>query len=232
MPITDVAPGQTRMYMSQGEVAERIGLSRNGVGRLLNQGHFATPDVWIARYLKGWDEQRVVEFAQAAEILDADGQRRIDPKTGKPVNPTDGARTRSEALHKLVSEHYSTPPTMYLGTALIAACYQQAPAAVYITRGRSRFIPADIVISTRFGWDEQRIIEFGHQAGKFKTDDRVAEWALERTTQYHLPAADWATEEVLKQGGNAPAQLAAALKSAGHAVPRKVTQAAKKTPTD
>jgi len=227
MPLTDVAPGYTRMYLSQSEVAEKLGLSRTHVGRLVRTNLFPTPDVWIATYLNGWSEERAIEFGQDAGILDAHGARLLDPETGRPVALTDGARTRTDRLRNLIADKYSEPPVPYLGTALIAALYQQAPAAIYTTRNRVRFIPADVVICTRFGWDEERIIEFGHQASKFKTPNRPDEWAIERTVQHKLPAADWATQRIIAQGPDAAAQVVAALKKAGHPVPRRLTNAAK-----
>src|SRR5690606_29139208 len=141
MPLTDVAPGYTRMYLSQREVAEKLGLSRTHVGRLVRTNLFPTPDVWIATYLNGWSEERAIEFGQDAGILDAHGARLLDPETGRPVALTDGARTRTDRLRNLIADKYSEPPVPYLGTALIAALYQQAPAAIYTTRNRVRFIP-------------------------------------------------------------------------------------------
>ncbi|MGA5183044.1 helix-turn-helix transcriptional regulator [Streptomyces pseudogriseolus] len=229
MPLTDVAPGHTRMYLSQSEVAERLGLSRTHVGRLVRTGLFPTPDVWIASYLNGWSEDRTVQFGKDAGILDDNGVRRIDPETGRPVALTDGARTRTDRLRGIITEKYNEPPATYLGTALIAALYQQAPAAIYTTRNRVRFIPADVVICTRFGWDEERILEFGHQAGKFKTDNRPDEWAVERTVQHKLPAADWATDRIVTRIPEAAAEVVAALKDAGHPVPRRLINAAKAT---
>jgi hypothetical protein len=224
--VIDVAAGFTRMFMSQGEVADRIDVSRNHIGRLLRSGLFPTPDVWIARYLNGWDEQRIIEFTQAAGIIDEHGNRIINPETGKPVNPTDGAPGRVNKLRDLVSEHYNQTPRLYLGTTLIAALYQQDPAAVYTTRGRAKFIPADVVVSTRFGWAEERAIEFGYQAAKYKTTNRVDEWVLERTTHYQLPAATWAVDRAIELGPDMVRLLVGALKTAEHPVPRKLTKAA------
>ncbi|MEU9755711.1 hypothetical protein AB0D90_21670 [Streptomyces althioticus] len=226
MPLIDVAPGHTRLFLSKSGVAERLGISRNHIGRLITNNLFASPDVWVAKYLVGWDQERIVQFGKDIGVLDDNGQRRLDPETGKPVPITGGSRTGTDRLRTIVKESYSKTPALYLGAALIADVYEVAQASIYINRSRERFIPADVAVDTRFGWDEERVIEYGRQTGRFKSPDRPEKWAVERTTIHGLPAADWATDTVIAQGADAAAQVVAALKEAGHNVPRRLANAA------
>ncbi|MGV9816357.1 hypothetical protein ACWDTQ_31140 [Streptomyces cellulosae] len=226
MPLIDVAPGLTRLYLSKSEVAKRLVISRNHIGRLITNKLFPDADVWIAKYLVGWDEQRILTFGREIGILDDNNQRILDPETGRPAAITGGSRTGTHRLRTIVNEGYRRTPETFLGAALIAELYQVAQASIYMNRSRERFIPADIAIDTRFGWSEERVIEYGLQTGRFKSPNRPNEWAIERTTVHGFPAADWATKRVIEQGPDAVAQVIAGLKEAGHPVPRRLTNAA------
>lgn len=209
MAKTDYLEGHTRRYVSQSQAAAQLGIARNHVARMEDNGLLPTADVWIATYLRGWDPDRLHRFAMDAGLQDADGNRLTDDR-GRLIGPASTPAQKKHTL-TLVANHYSQPTRTYLGSTLVAALMQRDYSAVYTARSRERWTHADVQVGTRVGWDEQRMIDEGLRSGRID-HDRVTEWALERSLRFDLdPNTDW----VRNQAAEHP-ELRTQLAKAGH----------------
>jgi hypothetical protein len=182
MPVPDVVPGHTRKYLSLTDTANIAHLSRYHLGGLIERGQFPSPDVFIAPIYSGWDGDRVHNFCTEAELIHPDGS--------KYKKPSGGNNERKALLQTLVAGPYRTRTRVYLGNTLMAAAYNLRAAALYQARDREKFLPADIVVSTRLGWDEEEVLRFGQQSGRIDESD-VTKWAVRRTLAWDLPVTDW-----------------------------------------
>lgn len=189
---TDFESGRTARYVPQEGVGALLHISRNHVARMEKTGLLPTADVWVAKYLRGWEPERILTFGREAEIIDATGNHLHGPAKTRALKATTAA---------LVSEHYSQPTRMYLGTSLIGKLLRLDSFSVYTVRYREQWEAADVQVGTRFGWDEERVIRFGKQTGRID-EARVDQWMVERTAEHGLdPRTDW----VLKRVRNRPA---------------------------
>lgn len=204
MAKTDFESGRTLVYIPQVDVATRLQISRNHVARMEKNGLLPTADVWIAKYLRGWDPERIDLFAIDAGILDEEGNF----LTGPAVTPA-----RRDETKALVVEKYSQPTRLYLGSVLVAALLDRDYSAVYTARGRDQWEAADVKVGSRYGWDEWRTIEFGKKSGRIG-EDRIDAWMSERTLDHGLdPRADWIIERVTAPATKGRAGRSGAIKA-------------------
>jgi len=177
----DVLRGFTKRYWSHKELAEGLHLSRGHLYRLLEEGHMLGPDVVVAADNLGWDPRRARRFGVDTDRLDADGN---------PIGPpADGALAKAATL---IKTRYSVKPKVYLSSWLASYAYGLKASSVYFIRKRSTgFIPADVVVDGKYGWSEERVIEFGEQTGRMD-DTKINKWMIRRTEEFGLdPDIPW-----------------------------------------
>lgn len=174
----DFKDGFTRRYWSIQELAANLKLSRGHLYRLLTDGQMLGPDIIVAANNRGWDPERVARFGQETGRLDMDG---------RPLTPVpDGALSKAQ---ELVKTRFLVPrPGIFVSSWLASYIYGLQESAVFFIRKREGgFIPADVVVGKKWGWDERRVIEFGLQTGRLD-DDKINKWVFRRTAEFGLPA--------------------------------------------
>lgn len=180
----------TRHFWSHKELAVGMHLSRGHLYRLMDDGQMLPPDVVIAKDNFGWDPKRARRFGADADRLDADG---------RPMGPANDASLAKAAL--LAKTKYSVTPKVFLSSWLASFAYDLTSSAVYFMRTRSMFIPADVVVGGKYGWSEDRVLEFGEQTGRLD-EKGIDKWAVRRTAEFGLsPDTPWVQRRLAERKG-------------------------------
>lgn len=181
----DFDPRITKRYWNHKELAEGLHLSRAHLYRLLEEGHMLGPDVVVAADNLGWDPKRALRFGADTDRLDADG---------RPIGPQpDGGLVKARDL---IKTRYGARPRVYLSSWLTSYVYGLDKSTVFFMRKRDTFIPADVLVGRKFGWSEERIIEYGEQTGRLD-DRKIDAWLLRRSEEFGLsPDIAWVERRV------------------------------------
>lgn len=178
---------KTRRYWSLQDLAEGLHLSRGHTYRLVEGGLMLPPDIVVAPNSFGWDPARARAFGVDTERLNGDFQS-IGP-------PPDGGAARAE---ELIKTKYAVTPKVYLSSWLASYAYGFKQNAVYFMRKRGGFIPADVLVASKFGWSEPRLMEYGEQTGRLDQEG-IRRWVVRRTEEFGLsPDIPWVAAFVEK----------------------------------
>lgn len=192
---SDINPNVTKRYLSYGEIQERLYLSRTQLFRLEREGARLAPDVVVTPETRGWSPERVLKYGIQTGRLDKEGKPAGGwTEDGRPLNRVpDGSIAE---MRRLVEDHYSAPPKVYLGSTHCSYLYGLTDLAVYFLRTRGAFIPANVKVGEKFlGWAEDEVILFGKQTGRLDDPETLRNWAVRRTQEFGMdPNTPWVVE--------------------------------------